>query len=157
MLPDLRAEIDRQGGYETGDGPEPVVSLELFFEGNDDLGSIGCNLVDHPGIPEFFAVLRDLRDRVEVHDVLVGISEVLGPDEWPFADHVYVVTSASARQVENWAARLRPDEPGSDWWNGVPPAREISLPAGMRLVTLWWDRTCPESDAAPTGAGGEAV
>jgi len=42
MLSDLLAEIDRRGGYETGVGPEPVVSLELFFEGNDDLGSIGC-------------------------------------------------------------------------------------------------------------------
>ena len=27
----------------------PVVSIEEFFEGNDDLGSIGCNLYEHPG------------------------------------------------------------------------------------------------------------
>ena len=31
--------------------PEPqVVPIERFFDGNDDLGSIGCNLNPHPGI-----------------------------------------------------------------------------------------------------------
>jgi hypothetical protein len=71
MLPDLLAEINRQGGYETGEGPAPVVSLELFFEGNDDLASIGCNLTDHPGVPHFFTVLRNLRDRAEAQEVRV--------------------------------------------------------------------------------------
>jgi hypothetical protein len=35
--------------------PLPVVSLEAFFEGNDDYGSIGCNLLEseHPGPPGF--------------------------------------------------------------------------------------------------------
>ena len=28
--------------------PEPqIVPIEVFFDGNDDLGSIGCNLLDH--------------------------------------------------------------------------------------------------------------
>lgn len=139
MLPDLLAEINRQGGYQTGEGPAPVVGLELFFEGNDDLASIGCNLIDHPGVPHFFAVLRALRDRAEVHDVWVGISEVLPDPEWPFSDYVYVITSASAPQVQKWVASLQPDEPLSDWWNEQPPAREIPIPAGTRLVTLWWD------------------
>lgn len=47
MLAELHGEIGRQGGYEDGTGAEPVVGLELFFDGNEDPGSIGCNLSDH--------------------------------------------------------------------------------------------------------------
>src|SRR3954447_10874149 len=80
-LANLLAEIELQGGYE-GVGPEPVVSLEQFFEDNVDLGSIGGNLHPHPGIATFYRVLRDIRDRPEVDDVLVGISEVVENREW---------------------------------------------------------------------------
>ncbi len=89
MLTELLAEIERQGGYD-GAGPETVVDLETFFEGNDDFASIGCNLLAHPSPVQFYAVLRSVRDRPEVHGVWVGISEVMGLDEWPFSDHVYV-------------------------------------------------------------------
>jgi hypothetical protein len=139
MLDQLLAEIDRQGGYADGGGAEPVVGLELFFDGNDDLGSIGCNLAAHPGTDRFFAVLRDIRDRPEVSDVLVGISEVMGEDEWPFSDHVYVITTASAARVAEWAAELEPEAPGEGWWNGQPPAEPVAVPPGARVVTLWWD------------------
>ena len=38
--------------------PPPVVSLEDFFVGNEDYGSIGCNLTEHPGPQFFFERLR---------------------------------------------------------------------------------------------------
>jgi hypothetical protein len=139
MLADLLAEIERQGGYTNGVGPEPVVSLELFFDGNDDPGSIGCNLPDHPGLADFYSVLRSIRDRPEVDGVWVGISELMGPNEWPFSDHVYVVGTAPAHEVARWAALLQPDGPGVDWWNGAPPSHPITIQPGTHLVTLWWD------------------
>jgi hypothetical protein len=138
MLDQLLGDINRQGGY-AGTGPEPVVTLELFFHGNDDVGSIGCNLTDRPGTARFYAVLREIRDRPEVHDVRIGISEVMGGGEWPFSDHVYVITTASAAEVAEWAAELQPDEPGEGWWNGQPPAEPLALPPGAHVVTLWWD------------------
>lgn len=131
MLDDLLADIDRQGDA----GPEPVVGLELFFDGNDDPGSIGCNLPDHPGINRFYTVLRAIRDRADVYGVWVGITEVMGADEWPFSDHVHVVTTASADEVVAWAAELEPDPP-FDWPDDLPP---IPVPAGARVVTLFWD------------------
>ncbi|GAA3198671.1 hypothetical protein ACFO1B_02200 [Dactylosporangium siamense] len=139
MLAALLAEIDRQGGYDAGVGPEPVVGLELFFDGNDAYGSIGCNLIEHPGPATFYRVLRAVRDRPDVHGVWVGISELTFPDEWPFSDHVYVVTTASAEAVAAWAASLSPDEPGYGWWGSGPPLRPIEVPAGAHVVTLWWD------------------
>jgi hypothetical protein len=137
-LANLLAEIELQGGYE-GVGPEPVVSLEQFFEDNVDLGSIGGNLDPHPGIATFYRVLRDIRDRPEVDDVLVGISEVVENREWPFANHVYVITTATPAEVAKWAAPLDCDAPGDGWWNGAPPRWPIQVPRDAHIVTLWWD------------------
>ena len=137
-LANLRAEIELQGGYE-GVGPEPVVSLEQFFDDNVDLGSIGCNLPAHPGLGTFFRILRDIRDRRDVYDVLVGISEVPEDDEWPFSDHVYVITTADVDDVARWAAPLGADPPSEGWWNGGPPRWPIQVPVDARVVTLWWD------------------
>jgi hypothetical protein len=137
MLPDLHTEIARQNGY--ADNPEPVVSLDLFFDGNDDPASIGCNLPDHPGPAHFYEVLSAIRDRPEVQAVWVGITEVIDADEWPFTDHVYVVTTASPADVHSWAADLSPEQPGDTWWHGAPPLQKIDIQPPARLVTLWWD------------------
>src|SRR5579862_306607 len=61
----LIAKIKAQptAGY---DKPFPVVSLEDFFTGNKDLGSIGCNIEEHPGLRKFYAVLCAIRQRPEV-------------------------------------------------------------------------------------------
>jgi hypothetical protein len=138
VLANLLAEIELQGGYE-GVGPEPVVSLEQFFEGNNDLGSIGANLAQHPGMETFFRVLREIRERPEVHDVLVGICGVEGDGVWPCSDHVYVITTASPAEVAKWAELLYSDRPGTGWWNGAPPRWPIQLAPDAHVVTLWWD------------------
>jgi hypothetical protein len=135
VLDDLLADINRQGRTAGDIGREPVVSLNLFFEGNDDPASIGCNLVDHPGVDRFYSVLRRIRDRPDVHDIWVGITEIMGPGEWPFSDHIYVVTTASAEDVTGWAAELDPDPP-VDWWTEFPP---IPVPSDAHIVTLFWD------------------
>ncbi len=59
----------------------------------------------------------------------------MGPDEWPFSNHVYVVTTASPEDVTEWAVELDPDPP-VDWWTDVPP---IPVPVGAHIVTLFWD------------------
>lgn len=121
-LPELLAEIERQGGEGA------VVGLDLFFDGNEDEASLGCNLSDHPGIRTFAEVLRALRNRPDVDDVLVRISEVLPDGEWPFSDAVYVLTKAPASDVATWAAVLEPDDdPWEEEWGG------------RRAVVLWWD------------------
>jgi hypothetical protein len=69
----LNQEIERLGGADA----YPVVSLVLFFDGNDDPASIGPNLDPHPGIRTFERVLEDIRRRPEVSDVVVQIDEVI--------------------------------------------------------------------------------
>lgn len=131
----LRAEIRRQ---RTVSDNLPLVSLELFFTGNDDVGSIGCNLPDHPGVERFRDVLFAIRARPEVGDVLVAISDEMDGDEWPFSDTVIVVTSASKDDVRAWTAELAPDDVLEA--DQFPVLHLVApIPPGMRYVVVWWD------------------
>src|SRR5262245_6870603 len=103
----LKAELAAQ--------PEPqVVAIDRFFDGNDDLGSIGCNLIPHPGIPRFRQVLTGLLARSDVEAVYAQISELdPGDDCWPFADTVLVVGSVPLDDLRAAVDQLQPDEVGS--------------------------------------------
>lgn len=141
-MPDPRlaliAAVHEQGLSNDG-APYPVVSLEAFFTGNDDYGSLGCNLTEHPGPPAFFETLSAIRKRPEVQDVLVEINEADPEDTiWPFSDRVYVLTSASPSQVQAWLSRLQPSEVSLGWANGAPKAAPELRP-GMSVVSAWWD------------------
>lgn len=126
-------------GFPNPQQPLPVVSLEEFFLGNDDPGSIGCNLLDHPGIDYFYQLLGNLRQKSEVQDVLVEIYDLEEEgDAWPFSERVYLLTSASQPQVEEWVAPLQPDEVNEGWMFGLPPAAP-ALESGMSVFSIWWD------------------
>jgi hypothetical protein len=79
-----------------------VVSLEDFFVGNDDRGSIGCNLgPEQPPIAEFYRILREIRSRANVQDVLVRIyDDDDDPSSWAYTDTVYLVSSGSLDEVK---------------------------------------------------------
>src|SRR5438477_8513723 len=81
--------------------PEPqVVPVAHFFDGNDDLGSIGCNLDPHPGLDRFRDVLTGLLGRTDVQAVYAQISELdPGEDCWPFSDTVLVVGNITAEAL----------------------------------------------------------
>ncbi|MCA9673400.1 MAG: hypothetical protein KC464_00060 [Myxococcales bacterium] len=132
-------KINRQADPADPEAPSPIVSLEDFFEGNDDLASIGCNLAEHPGTDGFYRVLRDVRARPNVQDVLVEIYEVMeGEDEWPFSERVYVLTSAEPDEVRGWLAALDPSEIEEGWASGASPAQPLLQPR-MRVLGVWWD------------------
>jgi len=82
------------------DPDDALISLDEFFDGNSDEGSIGCNLAEHPGVAVFREVLKKVAARADVRDVLVRIVE---PDPgfgaWPFTDTVYVVGDISQVQI----------------------------------------------------------
>jgi hypothetical protein len=147
VLQQLLAHIDELGGEDA----YPVVPLEMFFEGNEDAASFAPNVEPHPGIARIYAVLRSIQDRPDVSAVVVQISEVLDPPDWPYASAVYVITSADAADVHEWAASLEPDEffpdsPENYGWleyggrsRDTEPPGAPSVPAGQRPVILFWD------------------
>jgi hypothetical protein len=118
----------------------PLVSLEDFFTGNDDLGSIGCNLVNHPGIPAFYERLKQIRERPDVQNVMVGVYEVEeeDPSMWPFSELIYIVTTASKAEVENWVEELEPDEIEEGYFLEAP-FNPPTVPLGYKLYNVWWD------------------
>jgi hypothetical protein len=124
----------------SGNQPHPIVSIEDFFIGNDDVGSIGCNLLDHPGVEVFYEAFASIREKPSVQEVFVEINEIDEASEgvWPFSDRVYVLTSASREEVANWVSELEPDEIEEGYAYGPPPSA-IQLEPGMRVYGIWWD------------------
>src|SRR5687768_394930 len=96
------AEIRRQG-FRQPDWRHkdtlPVVSIEQFFNGNEDTYSIAANLEPHPPLSFFRATLEKIRQREDVADVLVEIYDIeeaeFSNDSWPYSERVYVITSTS--------------------------------------------------------------
>lgn len=127
----LKAELAGQ--------PEPqLVSIERFFDGNDDLGSIGCNLAEHPGVAAFRDVFAGLLHRPDVKAVYARISELdPGDDSWPFTDTVIVVGTIPPDDLRSAVAKLEPDEVGTadEFGVSIPTVDRGGLPA----LAVWWD------------------
>jgi hypothetical protein len=135
----LIEKIEAQGFPPVG-GPLPIVSLEDFFLGNSDYGSIGCNLPSCPGPEAFLKTLKAIRSHDSVQDVLVEVNEVVkeDPQTWPFSDRIYVLSSSPVDQVRSWLAPLEPDEVSEGWANGKPSVAP-SLKPGVKVYAAWWD------------------
>lgn len=121
------------------DQPEPqIVPIERFFDGNDDIGSIGCNLIEHPGIDAFRDIFHTLAQRPDVEVIYAQISELdPGEDSWPFTDVVLVGGSISADELRSIVAPLQPDEVGPAAAFGPP--KSVIQRHGNQVLTVWWD------------------
>lgn len=98
-------------GLESTRGPW-LVSIELFFDGNDDPGSIGWHLPEHPGMDNFRDLLTGLLRRSDVKAVNARIVELdIGEyDCWPAADMVFVAGTISPTELRKILSPLHPDE-----------------------------------------------
>jgi hypothetical protein len=116
----------------------PIVSIERFFDGNDDLGSIGCNLIEHPGIDTFRDVLTGLLRRPDVQAVYAQVAE-LDPGDgcWPFTDTIFIVGTISADELRSVLSSLEPDEVGSGEPFGIPAL--IKQKHQAPVLAAWWD------------------
>jgi hypothetical protein len=115
-----------------------LVPIGQFFEGNDDEGSIGCNLMPHPGIERFREVLVGLSKRPDVTGVFAVITELdPGEDMWPFSDTILVAGSMASESFGEAVAELEADEVGL-----AHPALVSALPPQARngsALVAWWD------------------
>jgi hypothetical protein len=129
----LKAELIGQGS----DGP-PFVDIVRFFDGNDDEGSIGCNLLKHPGLQAFHDVLVGLSSRADVEAVYAQIAEIdPGTGLWPFTDTVFVAGTIAPGELARLVAPLQPDEAASA--EGVPVPARLRDRHGKKLLYAWWD------------------
>jgi len=133
----ITERVNRLGDPNEPDTPRPLVTIDEFFEGNAEVGSIGCNLDGAPGPDEFYSLFRTIAQRKDVNDVRVQITAFDVP-EWPFSDTVYIMTTATPEQVATWFPnRLRPDQ---TWAGFADQAYEpYQVPAGVQPIACWWD------------------
>lgn len=136
----LLARINQDGDINDPNTPSPLVTLEEFFEGNNDFGSIGYNfLPDQPAPAEFYAFFKGIRDKPEVADVRVEVKDLEDPEGWPATDTVWIITSASPDDVAGWLGeKFHADE----LIEGFQTARQIEpykVPEGMHAIGVWWD------------------
>jgi hypothetical protein len=121
------------------EGDEPaLIPIEVFFKGNDDPSSIGCNLLEHPGIEVFRRILLGLNHRDDVEAVFAQISEMdPGADSWPFTDTIWVAGTIPQEELAKILAPLEPDEvmPG----NELGASQEFLSQHGNRVLGAWWD------------------
>jgi hypothetical protein len=100
-----------------------VVSLDDFFEGNTDEQSIGVNLPadKHIGLAGFRSILQLIRQRPNVEEVFIELTEIPDPDEeadadlWPVACVAFIVTSANLNDVKTWVAPFHPRDVAEGW------------------------------------------
>jgi hypothetical protein len=129
--------ISRVGDPNDPDSPRPLLSVGEFFDGNDHVGSFGCNLPDATPA-QFQELFEQIAKRPDVRDIRVRISAFDDPG-WPFADTVYVITTAGVDAVASWFPKqLAPD----DVWEGFNEGEltePYELPTGFHAVACWWD------------------
>jgi hypothetical protein len=136
LIEEIKRQLESCGAADA-----PVVSVESFFSGNEDSGSIGCNLSSALGPHIFHERLRAIQARPDVQDVLVEIRESNEDDPdpfaWPFSDQIYLLTSAAREDVKAWLAPLQPDEVEPvDLSTRVPP---LELGDDVVIFRAWWD------------------
>lgn len=130
----------RNGDPEERSVPTPLLTLEEFFDGNDAVGSIGCNLPTVPEPRELYGLLAEIRAKPEVSDVRVQITCVDDPgNDWPFSDTLWIITAAAPDTVAAWFPdHLAPDEV----WEGWSPRRKFEdcpVRDGHRAIAVWYD------------------
>ncbi|MEM1337347.1 MAG: hypothetical protein AAF634_10345 [Bacteroidota bacterium] len=117
---------------------EIAVSLEDFFDGNNDAASIGPNIhTDPPSPQEFYQQLSELKKSEKVDEILIRIQDVEDLD-WPFTDTVYIVSKLSMEELKLTLTALQPDEIYEEWMYGKP----INVPEikdGFSIYSVWWD------------------
>ena len=113
-----------------------MVKPNEFFDGNDDLGSIGCNLPRHPGLDYFRRVLDRTLTLPSVDQIWFQIYDI-DEGDWPFSENILVFGDVTTAEVEALASEIAPseiDEMRMDW----TPSRDASL-EGRRYLNMWWD------------------
>ncbi len=127
----LLRTIKSQPEYEIG---QALVKVTEFFDGNDDLGSIGCNLSDHPGTKHFREVLKSIESRDDVEEVWVQIYD-LDEGDWPFSENVLIFGNVSESEIRQIKESLQPSDITEMQVQGTP-SRAKHL-AGRRYLNLW--------------------
>ena len=124
-----------------GDTGEVAVTVDEFFDGNDDTESIAVHAVHKPSLSTIRRVLDGLRAHPAVHDVYLEVEQLKFPrypdGSWPYANSVGVVAKLEGRQLDELAVEAAPDPASEVDGDTVFPGHEV--PPGYRHFEMGWD------------------
>jgi hypothetical protein len=116
---------------------EVFVSVAEFFDGNDDAGSIGCNIYPYPpSLKQFFETLSAIKALDKTHDLLVRIADI-DDGEWFYTDAIYLFGEYDLEEVKQLFAVLKPDEVNEGLMYGMP-GNYINQ-SDVKAYSIWWD------------------
>ncbi len=143
----VHARVNRSGPFGAAGVPIPLLTTAEFFDGNDQDGSILCNVVwtdatgqiDAPSVQQVREVLERVAARPDVSDLRVVVHEAEDSEDWPFAERVLVVGTGDPQAVRGWfPADYAPDD---SWLVAADdgPLESYEVPSGQVAVMCWWD------------------
>jgi hypothetical protein len=121
-----------------------LLSIDEFFDGNNDEGSIAPNLIDKPCISEYYDILKKLSENPKVIACYVKLNEVmiydngkLNDNEWFYSDMIYIIGDLTKEEVKEATKKLKPDEVEYE----VEMINEDTYKKYIdkKIVYIWWD------------------
>jgi hypothetical protein len=124
---------------------QPVLlTIDEFFDGNNDEASIAPNLVKKRPITEYYEILKALEANSKTIDAFVEIKEVkiyeeghLAPTEWFYTDIVYFIGDLTKDEIKKATEILKPDEVEYDNENRIRTMNKKYK--DKNIVYVWWD------------------
>jgi len=117
---------------------EVVLTLDEFFYGNEDPGSIGVNIPDQPSPQVFYQTFKLLLDNPKVDKILARIVEIGEPEDWFYSDTIYVIGDITIEELESSIAHLSFDEIYNEWMYGTP-VNISEADKTKNVFSIWWD------------------
>ena len=117
----------------------PVVTLDEYFDGNAREDSIAPNQWGYgrPTLREIHAHFQAIARRPDVQGVYVGLHQDWGMalecDDWPAAENIHVISSATQADAERWLEGLEADGLITGW----PYGKHAAGPEAGRVPGLY--------------------
>ncbi|HEY4325239.1 MAG TPA: hypothetical protein VGN20_14675 [Mucilaginibacter sp.] len=114
------------------------VSIEDFFDGNEDVGSIGANIYpDPPSLQKFYSTLTEIKNTSKTQNLLIRIADI-EDSEWFYSDTIYISGDYSLAEIKKMFKPLKPDEV----YEGMmydQPSNIPQISSGSKAYSVWWD------------------
>jgi len=124
---------------------QPVfLTVDEFFDGNNDEASIAPNLDKKPSMVEYYKILKMLSQDpktvdafAEIKDVMIYDNGKLNDNEWFYTDIIYFVGNLTKEEVKEATKNLLPDQVEYDTENRIKGLNEKDK--DKKVVYVWWD------------------
>lgn len=121
-----------------------LLSIDEFFDGNNDEGSIAPNLIEKPSVSEYYTTLKKLSENPKVSAAYVKLNEVmiydngkLNDNEWFYSDMIYIIGDLTKEEIKEAIKNLNPDE--VEYVDEIINEDIIKKYFNKKIVYIWWD------------------